>query len=351
MFDTDTDIPLTVSQLTYNLPAELIAQYPQKERTASRLLIADRKTGKLSGDIFSNLPSLLGTDGVLVMNDTKVFKARLIGKRLDTGGKVEVFLLRNIENSIWRAFIKPGRQGRKGLRFDFGNSLKAEVIDVLDERRILLRLSSENSDLDNTLNKTAHVPLPPYIRRVPEAMDDTRYQTVYAKNTGAVAAPTAGLHFDDELLNRIKLVGCDVTFLTLHVGPGTFEPLRNDLIDENILASEEYEISGKAIRKLKEAKSAGRKIIAVGTTTTRVLESIDLDNISGEVSGETDKFIYPPYNFNNVDTLITNFHLPGSSLLCLVAAFMGFDFMTGAYNRAVEERYRFYSYGDAMLIR
>ncbi|MBC8428749.1 MAG: S-adenosylmethionine:tRNA ribosyltransferase-isomerase, partial [FCB group bacterium] len=295
MSDKCIDTPLTVSHLRYDLPENLIAQYPSGERTASKLLIADRNTGELSEDIFSNLPSLLDSTGLIVLNDTKVFKARLIGTRADTGGKVEVFLLRNIGNSVWRAIIKPGRQAKKGLCFDFGNNLKADVLDILDRKRVLLRLFSNNADLDTILSETAQVPLPPYIRRVPEEIDSDRYQTIYANNSGAVAAPTAGLHFDNKLLQRIKSIGFDIIFLTLHVGPGTFEPLRNEVIKENKLESEEFEISAEAICKLKEAKAAERNIIAVGTTTTRVLESIDLNSVSGNISGETDKFIYPPY--------------------------------------------------------
>lgn len=351
MSDNTENVPLTVGQLRYELPDNLIAQYPLENRTASKLLVADCNSETLTESTFADLPSFLGEDGLLVLNDTKVFKARLIGTRLDTGGKVEVFLLRNIGNSVWKALVKPGRLRRKGLCFDFGNNLKAEVMGTVDRNRVLLQLFSGNSKLSHVLDKTARVPLPPYIKRVPEEMDGNRYQTTYARNTGAVAAPTAGLHFDNQLLQKMKVIGFDVIFLTLHVGPGTFEPLRNEVIKENKLEPEEFEISEEAIHKLKEAGTAGRKIIAVGTTTTRVLESIDLNRTSGSVSGETDLFIYPPYTFKNVDMLITNFHLPGSSLLCLVAAFMGFEFMNHAYNKAITEQYRFYSYGDVMLIK
>ncbi len=337
------------SDLEYALPNRLIAQKPLENRSGSRLLIARRKDLTLSESTFDMLPGLLRQGDLLVMNDTRVFRARLYGVRRDTGGKTEIFLLRRMEEYIWKALLRPGRQARVGTVFDLGKGLSAKVIDSFDGGRALLEFTSATGCSDRLPGKWGTVPLPPYIHRTADEMDSERYQTVYASHTGAVAAPTAGLHFDREVFRGLSEKGVEHTFITLHVGPGTFQPLRFERLEMNRLDPEEYSVTSESIRSIRRAKREGRRIIAVGTTTTRVLESIGLEEDSDR-DGETDLFIYPPYGFHLVDGMITNFHLPGSSLLCLVAAFMGFSFMKQAYAHAVRSEFRFYSYGDAMLI-
>ncbi len=332
----------------YFLPVNLIAQTPLPGRTQSRLLVSTIAKKELSENVFSNLPDLLSPGDLLVLNNTKVFRARLSGNRTDTGGKVEVFLLRELGLGIWKALVRPGRAARSGMIIEFSNDLSCTVLKRLGQGRAIIEFNSVE-DTGDTLSRTAQVPLPPYIKRAPDEMDDERYQTVYASEKGAVAAPTAGLHFDLELLTRLREKGIEHTYVTLHVGPGTFEPLRSDIIEDNTLDPEEYYVSAEALSAIRNAREEGRRVIAVGTTTTRVLETIDI-NSEMSLSGETGIFIFPPYSFRNVDALITNFHLPESSLLCLVAAFMGYEFMMNAYRYAVEHQFRFYSYGDVMLI-
>ncbi len=332
----------------YFLPENLIAQTPLPDRTESRLLVSAITNNELSEDVFSNLPDLLSPGDLLVLNNTKVFRARLSGNRTDTGGKVEVFLLRKLGQGIWKALVRPGRAARSGIIIEFSNDLSCTVRQRLDQGRTIIEFNSVENTCD-ILSRTAQVPLPPYIKRTPDELDDERYQTVYASEKGAVAAPTAGLHFDRELLIRLSEKGIEHTYVTLHVGPGTFEPLRSNILEDNTLDPEEYYVSAEALSAIRNTKKEGRRVIAVGTTTTRVLETIDI-NSETSLSGETEIFIFPPYSFRNVDVLITNFHLPESSLLCLVAAFMGYEFMMNAYIYAVEHQFRFYSYGDVMLI-
>lgn len=339
---------LSRSSLDYILPPRLIAQEPLAERTSSRLLAVNTENRELSDTTFDRLPDILTPGDLLVLNDTRVFRARLHGKRAGTGGKAEVFLLKRLDGGLWRAMVRTRASARPGMRFEFGDGLACSVEELLDHGKVKVRFSSDG-DTRHMLMQKAKVPLPPYIKRDPEELDDVRYQTVYASRTGAVAAPTAGLHFTDLLLRRLESRGIGHTFVTLHVGPGTFQPLRNERLKDNILEPEEFHVPSKSLRAMREARSRGGRIVAVGTTTTRILETIEMDSREA-LSGETDIFIFPPYDFRNMDALITNFHLPGSSLLCLVAAFMGYEFMMEAYRHAVESSYRFYSYGDAMLI-
>jgi S-adenosylmethionine:tRNA ribosyltransferase-isomerase len=340
------DEELTLSCFHYHLPPELIAQEPLPERTSSRLLAVDGD--RFQDRVFRQLPDLLRPGDLLVLNDTRVFKARLQGRKASTGGKVEVFLLRETGENLWKAILRPGRSARHGARFIFSNGLGCTVAERLDHGRAMVRFHSSGYT-GAKLMESAQVPLPPYIKRDPVEMDDLRYQTVYASSTGAVAAPTAGLHFTPALLEELGGRGIGHTFVTLHVGPGTFQPLRFETLAMNRLEPEEYSISSESLATIRKARNDGGRIVAVGTTSTRILESIDTGS-ENALSGETEIFIFPPYGFRNVDVLITNFHLPGSSLLCLVAAFMGYDLMMEAYRHAIEESYRFYSYGDAMLI-
>jgi S-adenosylmethionine:tRNA ribosyltransferase-isomerase len=348
------------SDLSFELPSELIAQWPSEGRTGSRLMVASRRDGALESRSFESLPEYMRSGDLMVMNNTRVFPARLTGVRADTGGKTEVLLLEREREGVWRALVRPGKRCRKGIEIVFGEgALSAEVQSPLGKGRALLRFSVSSGSIWESIERLGSVPLPPYIKRQAVDLDRTRYQTVYATRTGAVAAPTAGLHFDTEMLNRLVSMGVELCFVTLHVGPGTFEPLRKEELSENRLDPERFEVGGEELCKIARAKSEGRRVVAVGTTSTRVLETIDdhlLRASMGQdcdpegVSGDTDLFIFPPYRFRNTDMLLTNLHLPESSLLSLLAAFMGLDFMKRAYAKAVAERYRFYSYGDAMLV-
>jgi len=339
---------LSRTSMEYSLPPVLIAQKPLDERSNSRLLAVDVSRNTFRDTVFGDIKEFLVPGDLLVLNNTRVFRARLPGKRTETGGKVEVFLLKKLDRNVWKAIVRPGKAARPGMRLEFDNGLCCVVDNRLNHGRAVIRFSSDE-DTEQKLRKTAQVPLPPYIKRDPEELDDIRYQTVYASQTGAVAAPTAGLHFTPQLLSDLSDAGIENVQVTLHVGPGTFQPLRHDTLEENRLEPEEYFISAESLSEIRKTRLAGGRIVAVGTTTTRVLESIDIESRES-ISGETEIFIFPPYRFRNVDTLITNFHLPGSSLLCLVAAFMGYEFMMKAYQHAINRSYRFYSYGDAMLI-
>jgi S-adenosylmethionine:tRNA ribosyltransferase-isomerase len=341
---------ITRSDLDYELPEELIAQEPASRRSGSRLLVLDRQDG-LADRRFTDLPGLLEPGDLLVMNDTRVFPARLRGIRSDTGGRVEVFLLESRDECTWRAMIRPGRQSRKGIELELADGLSAEVLEPLGRGRAVVRLTSDGAPLREALRRSGEVPLPPYIHRRPVGADASRYQTVYARHSGAVAAPTAGLHFDREVLAALEERGVRTTFLTLHVGPGTFQPLREERLQDNVLDPERYTVPASTVRAVSEARRRGSRVVAVGTTTTRVLETLALRGWpQDDAEGETDLFIYPPFDFLAVDALLTNFHLPRSSLMGLVAAFAGLDRVRDAYAHAVEESYRFYSYGDAMLI-
>jgi S-adenosylmethionine:tRNA ribosyltransferase-isomerase len=298
---------------------------------------------------FTDLPGLLAPGDLLVFNDTRVIPARIRGSRRGTGGASEVMLLEKTGGAVWKVMLKPGRRCRPGTVIDFSEGLEGTVIEHTAPGRALMSFSSTRGDVDGELDRLGEVPLPPYIRRKPGAADRTRYQTVYAARDGAVAAPTAGLHFDRGMLDRLEGSGIRQARLTLHVGPGTFEPLRHDAIDLNVLEGERYAYPAACAAEVDRARTAGSRITAVGTTSCRVLETV-ADDPASPSEGTTSLFIRPPYVFRMVDTLLTNFHLPGSSLLCLVAAFAGLETMHRAYREAVRMEYRFYSYGDAMLI-
>jgi|SRR5215813_599328 len=341
-----------ISDFDYDLPLELIAQDPLEQRDASRMLIIDRKHRSFVDSKFAALESFVKEGDVLVLNNTRVFPARLIGWRDPSGGRVEVLLVQQLEPLVWEVLVRPGHRVREGERLSFAESLKAEVLEVMDKGARIVRFESDGS-FETILEQIGKTPLPPYIKRPTgtKLRDRERYQTVYARSRGAVAAPTAGLHFTDQVLNKLKRLGADIVEVTLHVGYGTFEPVRVDEIAEHHVAAEFLEIDASTALVINEARADGRRIIAVGTTTTRALESAIAD--SGELqafSGQTSLTITPGFEFRVVDALITNFHLPQSSLLLLVSAFADRELVLDAYCHAVKQQYRFYSYGDCMLI-
>ena len=344
---------LRVSDFDYDLPAELIAQHPLSERDASRMLIVDRATGTWCDSTFVSLPDFLRANDVLVLNNTRVFPARLPGERAPSGGAVELLLLREIEPNVWSALARPARRLRTGTRITFSEGkLRAEVIESLADGVRLLRFESEKP-LNDLVDEIGRTPLPPYIKREGEqsSSEAERYQTVYAKERGAIAAPTAGLHFTPRVLQEIEARGVRLAEITLHVGYGTFEPVRAEVISEHRVAAEWFSIDDEAAQVINRARVAGGRIIAIGTTTARALESSGRDD--GQIeprSGFAGLTIVPGYRFRAVDALLTNFHLPRSSLLMLVSAFAGRHLIIAAYEHAVRERYRFYSFGDCMLI-
>ena len=356
--------------LTYELPRELIAQQPCDPRDSARLLVLDRASNRISHRIFRELPEFLRPGDCLVLNDTKVVPARLFGRRADTGGKVELLLLSPHPDPLpqgervktYRCLGKPGRGLKLGTRLSFNHgSLKAEVVSVEGQER-LIRFEGTDPRFcgDDVAFKWGEVPLPPYIRRPADPQDVGWYQTVFAKEPGAVAAPTAGLHFTEELLDRIRQRGVRIAFVTLHVGWGTFKPVGERELETGKLRPEKFKIPLETLRAIQETKRNGSRVIAVGTTVVRTLEAFALRQAQGERQvkvpgrpdphGSTDLFIRPPFQFRVVDALITNFHLPGTSLLLLVTAFAGEGSVRTAYEEAIRQRYRFYSYGDGMLI-
>jgi S-adenosylmethionine:tRNA ribosyltransferase-isomerase len=342
-----------LSDFDYDLPPDLIAQEPAPERTSSRLLVVERQSDRLSHCHFSDLLHLLPPDCLLVLNDTRVFPARLRGRK-ESGGAVEVLLLRRVagEGETWEVLCKGVQGMRAGSRLSFASELWAEWLNVPHEGRGVLQLFPQD-DFPVLLERLGEIPLPPYIKRPAggHVQDRDRYQTVYARHPGAVAAPTAGLHFTEDLLTALRDRGIETVFVTLHVGAGTFQPVRVEQIEAHRMEEEEYELSAEAAEHINRAKAASRKIIAVGTTTTRALESTCTQEGKVEAGRHrTSLFIYPGYRFRVIDGLITNFHLPRSTLLLLVSAFAGRDLILKAYAEAVVQRYRFYSYGDAMLI-
>ena len=349
-FDLDGNLKMKLSDFSYKLPEERIAQYPLKDRDNSLLMVLDRKTEEIRQGTFKDVRKNLHPGDCLVLNNTKVFPARLIGTKDKTGAKVEVFLLRNLENGIWEVLVKPARRVRLGNKLIFKDGMFCDVIDnTLSGGRIVEFHC--NGELFNILDEVGQTPLPPYIKRQPEKIDKEYYQTVYAENPGAVAAPTAGLHFTTELLDEIKESGVNIAFVTLHVGLGSFKPVQIEDISRHQMDSEYFEISDETTHLLNKTKEDGHSIVAVGTSTVRVLETVVNPNGYLRSSrGWTDKFIYPPYKFYAVDHLITNFHLPKSTLLMLVSAFSDYDFIIKAYRAAIKEEYRFFSYGDSMLI-
>ena len=334
----------------FDLPEELIAQDPLEDRSGSRLLVLDKETGETEHHIFREIVNYLNPGDCLVINDAKVIPARLIGEKEGTGAKVEVLLLKRKENDIWETLVKPGRKMKPGARLVFGNGLlKAEVIGVVEEGNRLIRFEYEGI-FEEILDQLGQMPLPPYITHQLE--DKNRYQTVYAKHSGSAAAPTAGLHFTPELLDEIKEKGVEIAHVTLHVGLGTFRPVKVENIQEHHMHSEFYRIEQSEADKINRAKEEGHRVICVGTTSCRTVESAaDENGRLRECSGWTEIFIYPGYKFKVLDALITNFHLPESTLIMLVSALAGREHVLAAYEEAIRERYRFFSFGDAMFIR
>ena len=340
---------MKVSDFNYNLPKELIAQVPIKNRDQSRLMVLDRKNKIIEHKIFKDIIDYLQPGDCLVRNNTKVIPARLYGIKEETGANVEFLLLKRIDRDIWEVMVKPGKKLMPGVRAKFGNGLlKAEIIEKLGDGNRKVKFEY-NGIFNEILNEIGLMPLPPYIHEKLKEKD--RYQTVYAKYEGSAAAPTAGLHFTDELFEKLKEKGVEVANVTLHVGIGTFRPVKVENIEEHDMHSEHFHIKAEDAEKINKAKKEGHRLTAVGTTSCRVLESIaDENGYVKEVEGDTNIFIYPGYKFKCLDALITNFHLPESTLIMLVSALAGKDFIMQAYEEAVKEQYKFFSFGDAMFI-
>lgn len=345
----------------YDLPRELIAQDPLKDRSSSRLMVLDKNTGAIEHSIFKNITQYLKKGDCLVINNTKVIPARLIGEKLHEktdgaeqdevqGAKIELLLLKRRENDIWETLVKPGKKARPGTKVSFGNGiLTGEIIDVLEEGNRLVKFSYQGI-FEEILDRLGEMPLPPYITH--KLADKDRYQTVYAKYEGSAAAPTAGLHFTKELLAQIEEMGIPIANVTLHVGLGTFRPVKEDNIQDHHMHSEFYQVTEEAARIINTTKQNGGRVVCVGTTSCRTVESAaDENGIVRPGSGDTSIFIYPGYHFKVLDALITNFHLPESTLMMLVSALAGRENIMAAYAEAVKERYRFFSFGDAMLIQ
>ena len=341
---------MQLSDFNYELPQELIAQDPLEKRSDSRLMVVGREDGSIEHKHFYDIIDYVNPGDCLVINDTKVIPARLMGVKEGTGASIEVLLLKRKEEKVWETLVKPGKKARIGARISFGDGLLVgEVIDIVEEGNRLIRFEYEGI-WEEILDKLGQMPLPPYITH--QLKDRNRYQTVYAKHDGSAAAPTAGLHFTEELLEQLKAKGVEIAHVTLHVGLGTFRPVKVDNILEHHMHSEFYVVEQEEADKINAAKKRGNRIISVGTTSTRTLESVaDENGIVKAGSGWTDIFIYPGYDFKVIDCLITNFHLPESTLLMLVSAFSTRENMLHAYEVAVEERYRFFSFGDAMFIQ
>lgn len=337
------------SDFYYDLPERLIAQDPLKKRSDSRLMVIDRKTGEINHRHFRDITEYLHPGDCLVINDTKVIPARLIGVKEETGASIEVLLLKRKDDCVWETLVKPGKKARIGAKISFGDGkLVGEVIDIVEEGNRLIRFSYEGI-FEEVLDELGQMPLPPYITHT--LKDKNRYQTVYATHSGSAAAPTAGLHFTEELLAKVEAMGVKIARVTLHVGLGTFRPVKADNILEHHMHSEFYMIDEQAAKLINDAKMSGGRIISVGTTSTRTLETAaDENGIIKPCSGWTDIFIYPGYRFKIVDALITNFHLPESTLLMLVSALYDREKILEAYRIAVEKEYRFFSFGDAMMI-
>ncbi len=346
-----------ISEFDFELPPELIAQQPIEPRDQSRMLVVNRQAGNWRDSHFAELPTMLSAHDVLVINNTRVFPARLLGHRMvngEAGAKVEALLARRLAEDEWEVMAKPGRALPVGAHLDFGaGKLQAEVISILNDGRRVLRFAA-HGNFDQLLDEVGNTPLPPYIKREYDEstrLDEPRYQTIYAKARGAIAAPTAGLHFTDRIFAALKLRGVEVIEITHHVGAATFQPVRVETIEEHRIEAESYEISDAAALAINTAKAVGKRIIAIGTTTTRALESaIDVAGLIQAGNKSTELFIHPGYQFRVIDALITNFHLPQSSLLMLVSALAGPDLIRNAYRHAVAQRFRFYSYGDCMFI-
>lgn len=340
---------MDLKDFNYDLPEELIAQDPLEDRSSSRLMVLHKDTGRIEHKIFRDIIDYLNPGDCLVINDTKVIPARLMGIKEDTGATIEVLLLKRNADDVWECLVKPGKKARTGARIVFGEGLLVgEIVDVIEDGNRMIKFHYEGI-FEEILDKLGQMPLPPYITH--KLQDKNRYQTVYARNEGSAAAPTAGLHFTKELLEKIKEKGVNVVSITLHVGLGTFRPVKVDKIEEHHMHTETFNISKEAADTINRARAAGGRVIAVGTTSCRTLESAEADD--GTIparSGDTDIFIYPGYKFKAIDCLITNFHLPESTLIMLVSALAGRDNIMNAYETAVKERYRFFSFGDAMFI-
>ncbi|WP_300844348.1 tRNA preQ1(34) S-adenosylmethionine ribosyltransferase-isomerase QueA [uncultured Acetatifactor sp.] len=337
------------SDYYFELPQELIAQDPLEERTSSRLLVLDKRTGAVSHHGFREIGEFLRPGDCLVLNDTKVIPARLLGEREGTGAHVELLLLKRRSGDVWETLVRPGKKCRPGTRLTFGDGLlKAEILDTVEEGNRLVRFDYEGI-FEEALDRLGEMPLPPYITH--KLQDRNRYQTVYAKHEGSAAAPTAGLHFTKELLGRLEGKGIGIAYVTLHVGLGTFRPVKEENVLEHHMHTEHYQVSREAADTINRTKAQGGRIVCVGTTSCRTLESAaGEDGLVRPCSGDTDIFIYPGYRFRVLDALITNFHLPESTLIMLVSALAGREHVLAAYEEAVRERYRFFSFGDAMLI-
>ena len=340
---------MKTSDFYYDLPERLIAQDPLLKRSDSRLMLLDKNTGEIEHSVFNKLPEYLKPGDCLVINNTKVIPARLIGKKEGTGGAVEILLLKRISDDVWETLVKPGKKLRTGARVSFGGGiLKAEIMDVLEDGNRHVKFEYDGI-FEEVLNELGEMPLPPYITHKLE--DKNRYQTVYAKYEGSAAAPTAGLHFTSELLETIKNMGINIASVTLHVGLGTFRPVKVDDVTKHHMHTEFYSVTREAADMINETKAKGGRIICVGTPSCRTVESCSDENgIVYPGQGNTDIFIYPGYKFKVLDALITNFHLPESTLLMLVSALAGKDNIMHAYEIAVKEEYRFFSFGDAMFI-
>ncbi|MBO4289270.1 MAG: tRNA preQ1(34) S-adenosylmethionine ribosyltransferase-isomerase QueA [Lachnospiraceae bacterium] len=341
---------MNVSDFDYDLPEELIAQDPLADRSSSRLLVLDKRSGDIHHRVFRDIVEELRAGDVLVLNNTKVIPARLYGRKADTGAVIEVLLLNRKQDNTWEVLVRPGKKAKEGAVIEFGDCLlKGEVVGILEEGNRLIRFSFDGI-FEEILDQLGEMPLPPYIKH--KLKDRDRYQTVYAKYDGSAAAPTAGLHFTNELLGEIREKGVQVAEVTLHVGLGTFRPVKVDKVESHHMHTEHYIIDEATAETINSAKREGRRVIAVGTTSLRTLESAageDGQLKAGE--GDTDIFIYPGYQFKMIDALITNFHLPKSTLVMLVSALAGRENIMKAYNEAISERYRFFSFGDAMFIK
>ncbi len=341
---------MKTSDFYFDLPDELIAQVPILDRSSSKLMVLDKETGKIDHKIFKDVIDYLNPGDCLVLNDTRVIPARLIGEKVETGGKIEFLLLKRHEDDTWESLVKPGKRAKIGTKFSFGDGkLIGEVVGMGPEGSRIVKFHYDGI-FEEVLDELGNMPLPPYITERLEERE--RYQTVYSKHNGSAAAPTAGLHFTDELLNQIKEKGVDIAFVTLHVGLGTFRPVKVDDVLEHEMHSEYYMVTKEAADKINKAKENGKNVICVGTTSSRTVESAaGDDNRVKESSGWTNIFIYPGYKFKVVDKLITNFHLPESTLIMLVSALAGKENVLNAYNVAVNNKYRFFSFGDAMIIK
>ncbi len=342
---------MKTSDFFYELPQELIAQTPVEPRNASRLMVLDRSSGNVEHKIFKDLTDYLNEGDCLILNDTRVIPARIYGVKEETGAVVEFLLLKQKENNSWECLCKPGKRAKIGTNFVFGEGLvSCTVTGITEDGNRIIRFNCGSSEIYTILDKIGKMPLPPYITE--ELKDSERYQTVYSKELGSAAAPTAGLHFTKEMLDEIRKKGVNIGNVTLHVGLGTFRPVKVDDVTKHKMHSEHYQVSKETAELINKTKAAGKRVISVGTTSTRTLETVASKyGCIKEDEGDTSIFIYPGYEFKCIDALITNFHLPESTLIMLISAFAGYDNVMNAYKIAVKERYRFFSFGDAMFIK